>query len=715
GKRGDGVTRLDVSRTGDLTAALAAVPTPGRGIVLVPDPASHAPGGPADLGDRAESGGPAESGAPDGSGNLAESGDPIEPGGLAESGELIESGNLARSAERAGSADLAGLGGQAESAGLVRLGDRTESADLAGPGDRAESGGPAESGDLARPGNPAKSADLAESADLAGLAEPAESDLLNAVALGRAMTELPRGAGRLWIVTSGAHHPAGEQVNPWHTAVWEAGRVLAVEIPDRWGGLIDVGADADAGTDPGSESAAKVAEVLAAEALDPEARDPGALSLADPDDQLRLSAGTWEAARLAREPDMAPSRDSVDAGRWHVVLGGPEAWPAVRSLVECGARRLLLAGDISASAPQPTDSAPRDGAPRDSAPRDSAPRESAPNGRASRDGVPSEWDSVEWEVCPPGLLGDRLGTIAPLGDVIAFAPPVATGPLASATEREITGPFRTSIALVRDLDVVGRHRPRRITVVTAAGPAWGSVNTIAAAGPAGLLAGWARRAAAAIPVSLLGLMPRDDTGELTDADRPLFSQSGLRPLTSQDTAALLRTSLLAQPGERTAALVDLPRYVRLCQDLAPRAFLGDLSPQRTGGALGDRLATLSPWARQEAVLDQVIAAAADALGLAAPELDIDRGFFDLGLDSVMALDIRTRLEDDFGLELPATLTFEYPTAAQLADYLLGEIAAGPAAGNEPATENANEPIDVLAAEMAAAEQVLISGAGSTHE
>ena len=50
--------------------------------------------------------------------------------------------------------------------------------------------------------------------------------------------------GRLWVVTSGAVAAgAGEVPDPGQAAVWGLGRVAALEVPDRWGGLVDVPAE----------------------------------------------------------------------------------------------------------------------------------------------------------------------------------------------------------------------------------------------------------------------------------------------------------------------------------------------------------------------------------------------------------------------------------------------------------------------------------------
>ena len=49
------------------------------------------------------------------------------------------------------------------------------------------------------------------------------------------------------------------------------------------------------------------------------------------------------------------------------------------------------------------------------------------------------------------------------------------------------------------------------------------------------------------------------------------------------------------------------------------------------------------------------------------------GFFDMGMDSLMSVELKNQLEKMVGSSLPSTLTFEYSTIETLAQYLLDKV------------------------------------------
>jgi acyl carrier protein len=69
------------------------------------------------------------------------------------------------------------------------------------------------------------------------------------------------------------------------------------------------------------------------------------------------------------------------------------------------------------------------------------------------------------------------------------------------------------------------------------------------------------------------------------------------------------------------------------------------------------------------LLDHVVRLLAALLDLPTSDIDHDEGFFQLGLDSLLAVELRRQLESTVGIDLPGTLLFEQPNAIALVDWL----------------------------------------------
>ncbi|HTU61739.1 MAG TPA: beta-ketoacyl reductase, partial [Polyangiales bacterium] len=77
-----------------------------------------------------------------------------------------------------------------------------------------------------------------------------------------------------------------------------------------------------------------------------------------------------------------------------------------------------------------------------------------------------------------------------------------------------------------------------------------------------------------------------------------------------------------------------------------------------------RVASRAKW---NALLEErVVRHASSILKLPATRIDVRKPLGSFGLDSIMALELRKRLERDLSLALPATLIWNYPTAVALA-------------------------------------------------
>jgi acyl carrier protein len=75
-------------------------------------------------------------------------------------------------------------------------------------------------------------------------------------------------------------------------------------------------------------------------------------------------------------------------------------------------------------------------------------------------------------------------------------------------------------------------------------------------------------------------------------------------------------------------------------------------------------------------------------------------FRELGIDSLMALELRNRLAEVTGLKLPATLAFEYPNAGAVAQFLSAGLAADSRDDRESPVECLTKEIEGLDARLA---------------
>jgi acyl carrier protein len=143
---------------------------------------------------------------------------------------------------------------------------------------------------------------------------------------------------------------------------------------------------------------------------------------------------------------------------------------------------------------------------------------------------------------------------------------------------------------------------------------------------------------------------------------------------------------------RNPAAADSPFLTALTGEARMRAKLEVSSAART--ELLRRLEQARPSERREVLLHCVQAEAAKVLGVdASRTLDPRRPLNEIGLDSLMAVELRNALGQLAGCTLPVTLLFDYPTIEGLTDYLAS--GAFSVAAEEPACPMvAAEPLAV---------------------
>ncbi|MFY1593296.1 type I polyketide synthase [Micromonospora sp. WMMD737] len=197
-----------------------------------------------------------------------------------------------------------------------------------------------------------------------------------------------------------------------------------------------------------------------------------------------------------------------------------------------------------------------------------------------------------------------------------------------------------------------------------------------------------RRAAGLAATSLAwGLWAADSgmTGALDAAQRQRMSRNGLSPLDTDLALRLFDASLRGGRPHLVPALLD-PAALRRQADAGqlPAPLRGLVRARRRavagggdggGPSFAQRLAGTPEAERGRLVEDLVKAQVIEVLGYP-PATVVPSGqtFTGLGFDSLTAVELRNRLTALTGIRLPASLIFDCPTPAALADFLLVDAA-----------------------------------------
>ncbi|HEV2639065.1 MAG TPA: SDR family NAD(P)-dependent oxidoreductase [Actinocrinis sp.] len=182
------------------------------------------------------------------------------------------------------------------------------------------------------------------------------------------------------------------------------------------------------------------------------------------------------------------------------------------------------------------------------------------------------------------------------------------------------------------------------------------------------------------------------TAGITGSDRARIT-GYFAPLPTGQALALFDAARGSAEAVVLASAVRGDRLRALARDGSLPALWRGLvnAPARPAVAAGDpaadlagRLASLNVAEQKQFLLRLVCSHAAVALGAGdLEEMEPDRAFRDLGFDSLTAVDLRNRLAAATGGRFSATLVFDHPTPAELAEYLRAELTIGAPARSVP--------------------------------
>ena len=472
--------------------------------------------------------------------------------------------------------------------------------------------------------------------------------------------EVPEGWGqpKLWVLTRGAQAPRDDKLGgeAIQAAVWGHGRVIALEHPNVWGGMVDL--------DFSAEMDAAAREIIGG----------------DDEDLIALREGRRFAPRLVRRELQGldlPVTPAIRADRGYLITGGlgslglrVAGW-----LADQGARHVTL---VSRRAPGEAQQATIDA--------------------MGADGVSVivRAADVTDEAQVQGLIADPGGP--PLAGIFHCAGSLDDGIMARmewdqyhrVTAAKIEGTWalhRASVSLELD------HFVLFSSILSLIG-SMGQVNYVA--GNAFQDAVIAHRRRLDLPALAMNWGPWEEAGLATDAGergRAIWRARGTRFIPAEEGIAILGHALAHGFDHLGVTLTDWGKFTQ--QFANPPALYGRLG----GDAAGARKAATLDQAQ---VMEALIAASAvdraalmtDALGQicrAALELDGPPephvSLREAGLDSLMSITVINEIEAIFRVRLPARALLQGPSVAELAAMVLAEMPDLPVVSSADSAED----------------------------
>ncbi|MEV6118872.1 SDR family NAD(P)-dependent oxidoreductase, partial [Streptomyces sp. NPDC052109] len=423
--------------------------------------------------------------------------------------------------------------------------------------------------------------------------------------------------------------------------------------------------------------------------LDSDGSVPDPVALASGEAQLAIRDGAVLVPRLVRAGAGEPAA-------WHpegtvLITGGAGALGSVLArhlAAEHGVRRLLLAGRRGPDTP----------------------------GAAELVARLAEWGAtaevVACDVADRNALAALLAGIPdehPLTAVVHAAGVLDDGMLGAQTPERVDRVFRPKVDAALHLDELTRHQDLSAFVLfsSAAGILGSPGQSNYAAANAVLDGLAARRRAAGLPAVSLAWGLWAGAGGMGDAPdgaaRQRIERLGVVPLEPAEGMRLFDAAVHGGTARAVPVRLNLAALREQARTVPPAPLLRGLVrvPARRDagtGALRAAFAGLDEAARATLVRDTVRTAVAATLGHGnAAGLGDRRAFTDLGFDSLTSVELRNRLAAGTGLALPATLAFDHPSIAAVAEYLLGRLTAAdaPARTAPRRAGPADEPIAIV--------------------
>ena len=194
-----------------------------------------------------------------------------------------------------------------------------------------------------------------------------------------------------------------------------------------------------------------------------------------------------------------------------------------------------------------------------------------------------------------------------------------------------------------------------------------------------------------------GMFPDEILGEL--------QRMGIQTTPRDQTIAALNELMQRGSSSVAPAKIDWRRFLGVYEARRRRHLFDEMrecpsnqepSVPSAKQSIAQAIADAPPNIRHELMAEHLQGTLAKVLCLdASHPLNIEQGFFDIGMDSLTAMEVKNQLEADLQTALPSTLAFDYSTIETLGDFLLNELDAS---ASETMLEKPGENVSTASAD-----------------
>jgi acyl transferase domain-containing protein/SAM-dependent methyltransferase/acyl carrier protein len=493
---------------------------------------------------------------------------------------------------------------------------------------------------------------LSDEVELSTLEASVRRSCISALSMFQALiSENSTESSRIWLITRGGLPTAGSLSALDQSPMWGLGRTFAVEHPELWGGLIDI---------------AEVSTQSVATAVDQLLSPAG-------EDQLAVVAERVLAGRLmrcAKSIEVKPDRPIFHADASYLVTGGFGGMgrKVLDWMADQGARHIAVIGRSI----------------------DPANPDEAVAALGAR-GI--QVLSMRADVADDAVLGrvfeEITARLPKLAGVIHIAGIFDDRVLARHDWPRFERVLKPKVAGGWNLHRRTKNLPLDFFVLFSSGASFLAPVGLGnyAAGNAFLDALAHHRRAQGLPAVSIDWGAWEKVGmalAVGDRRESQWSQGGGATMTPQQGLAVLQRLILDAPPQVGVLIVDWPKYLKRFGRVAPPLYaeLCSAIARPSHAASQESIATSAVRRfddgqlaeRRDLLFEHISEEAAEVLGFGrANQLDPEKGLFDLGMDSLTAVELKNRLQTTLGKPLPSTLFFDHPNVQELTEYLAREV------------------------------------------